>query len=108
MLNIAMQDDNNEEAMMSKTDWRVIWDEAFRRAAERRGDPEEHLREMMQEVLDSLVADGIIEPVGPDQPEQWPASVTCPLGTVRRRRPLIAARSSAGCAAHSLAAASKC
>jgi hypothetical protein len=33
----------------------VIWDEAFRRAAERGSDPEEHLRAMIQEVLDSLV-----------------------------------------------------
>jgi hypothetical protein len=42
----------------------VIWDEAFRRAAERGSDPEEHLRAMIQEVLDSLVADGSIETVG--------------------------------------------
>jgi hypothetical protein len=49
---------------MSETDWRVAWDEAFRRAAEKGGDPEDHLRRMIQEVLDSLAADGSIETVG--------------------------------------------
>jgi hypothetical protein len=45
----------NEEAMMSKIDWGVIWDEAFRGPL-KGGDPEEHLRGMIQEILDSLVA----------------------------------------------------
>jgi hypothetical protein len=39
----------------------VIWDEALRRAAERGGDPEEHFRAMIQETIDSLVADGSFE-----------------------------------------------
>jgi hypothetical protein len=53
----------NEEATMSKIDGGMIWDEAFRRAAEG-CDPKEHLRGMIQEILDSLVADGSIETVG--------------------------------------------
>jgi hypothetical protein len=50
--------------VLSEADSRVIWDEAFRRAAERGGDPEEHFRKMIQETLDSLVADGSFETVG--------------------------------------------
>jgi hypothetical protein len=42
----------------------VIWDEALRRAAERGGDPEEHFRAMIQETIDSLVADGSFETGG--------------------------------------------
>jgi hypothetical protein len=42
----------------------AIWDEARRRAAERGGDPDEHLRAMFQEVLNSAVADGIIGTAG--------------------------------------------
>jgi hypothetical protein len=59
-----MQHDNNEEATMSEADRRVIWGEAFRRAAERGGDPEDHFRGMIQEALDSLVADGSLETAG--------------------------------------------
>jgi hypothetical protein len=42
----------------------VIWDEAFRRAAERGGNPKEHFRAMIQEAIDSLVADGSLETAG--------------------------------------------
>jgi len=59
-----MQDDNNKRTMMSEADRRVIWDEASRRAAERGGHPEEHFQKMIQEVLDSLVADGSLETAG--------------------------------------------
>lgn len=60
-----MQDDNNKGVMMSEEAFRrAIWEEAFRRAAERGGDPEEHFRKMIQEVLDSLVADGSFETAG--------------------------------------------
>jgi hypothetical protein len=43
---------------------RAIWAECLRRVAERGGDLDEHLRAMMQETLDSLVADGIVETAG--------------------------------------------
>jgi hypothetical protein len=42
----------------------ALWDEAFRRAAERGGDPEEHFRAMIQEALDRAAADGSIETAG--------------------------------------------
>jgi hypothetical protein len=42
----------------------ALWDEAFRRAAERGGNPEEHFRAMIQEALDSAAADGSIETAG--------------------------------------------
>jgi hypothetical protein len=42
----------------------ALWDEAFRRAAEKGGNPEEHFRAMIQEALDSLVADGSVETAG--------------------------------------------
>jgi hypothetical protein len=42
----------------------ALWDEAFRRTAERGGDPEEHFRAMIQEALDSAAADGSIEATG--------------------------------------------
>jgi hypothetical protein len=38
-----------------------VWAEAFRRAGEDGRDPPEHFREMMEEALDSLVADGAFE-----------------------------------------------
>jgi hypothetical protein len=38
-----------------------VWAEAFRRAGEDGGDPEEHFREIIEEALDSLVADGTWE-----------------------------------------------
>jgi len=59
-----MHGDDNKGVMMSEADRRVIWDEAFRRASERGGDPEEHFRAMIQEALDSLVADGSVETAG--------------------------------------------
>jgi hypothetical protein len=49
---------------MSEAARQVIWDEALRSAAERGGDPEEHLRAMIQETMDSLVADGSFETAG--------------------------------------------
>jgi hypothetical protein len=49
---------------MSKAARQVIWDEALRTAAERGRDPEGHLRAMIQETMDSLVADGLIETAG--------------------------------------------
>jgi hypothetical protein len=45
-------------------DRQAIWDECLRRAAERGGDPDEHFRAVIQEVLDSAVADGSIEAAG--------------------------------------------
>jgi hypothetical protein len=42
----------------------AIQDEALRRAAEKGGDPDEHLSAMLQETLDRGVAAGIIEPAG--------------------------------------------
>jgi hypothetical protein len=50
--------------MISENDRRVIWDEAFRRAAQRGGDPEEHFRAMIQEALDSLVSEGELVALG--------------------------------------------
>jgi hypothetical protein len=49
----------------------VIWDEAFRRAAERGSDPEEHLRAMIQEVLDSLVRMAVSKRSGSTARERW-------------------------------------
>jgi hypothetical protein len=59
-----MHGDDNKGVMMSEADRRVIWDEAFRRAPERGGDPKEHFRAMIQEALDRLVADGSVETAG--------------------------------------------
>lgn len=40
-----------------------IQDEALRRAAEKGGDPDEHLAAMMQETIDELTAAGIAKPI---------------------------------------------
>jgi hypothetical protein len=47
-------------------DRQVLWDEAFRRAAEKGGDPEDHFRAIIQEAVDSLVRDGTFTPSGLD------------------------------------------
>jgi hypothetical protein len=49
---------------MSEDDRRVIWDEAFRRAGHRGGDPEEHFRAIIQEAFDSLVSEGELVALG--------------------------------------------
>jgi hypothetical protein len=38
-----------------------VWAEAFRRTGEDGRDPEEHFREIIEEALDSLVADGAFD-----------------------------------------------